>query len=164
MLQYVRVMWEYMIKLDELLNGLANSIKIDEEYLFADTYLENTEIKELSKISVNGIIYLNSGDELFINVSINGEMTLEDSISLNPIKCPFSIEFDDKVDENLIKNENSLDIMEFLWQNIVLEVPLKITEVTDYSKLSGDGWKLINEEELHSNNPFSVLLDNEEKE
>ena len=153
-----------MIKLDELLNGLVDEIKLDGEYAFADTYLETTEIKELSKIIVSGNIRLNSGDELAIDVSINGEMTLEDSVSLNPIKCPFSIEFDDKLDENLIKNENSLDIMEFLWQNIVLEVPLKITEVTDYSKFSGDGWKLINEEELHSNNPFSVLLDNEEKE
>ena len=153
-----------MIKLDELLNGLAKEIKIDEEYDFVDTYLANTDIKSLSKVLVNGIIYINSGNEIAINVTINGELTLEDSINLNPIKCPFSIEYDDKLDENLIKNENTLDIMEFLWQNIVLEVPLKITEVTDYSKFSGDGWKLINEEELQSNKPFSVLLDNEEKE
>ena len=55
------------------------------------------------------------------------------------------IKNDDKI---YIKNENSLDILSFLWENIVLEVPTYFTEVKDFSKIQGDGWRLIREEDL----------------
>ena len=54
--------------------------------------------------------------------------------------------------------KNTLDITEILWQNIMLEVPLRFTTVDDYSKYQGDGWKLTSEEELKvENNPFNDL-------
>ena len=61
--------------------------------------------------------------------------------------------------ENSLKNENTLDILGFLWENIVLEVPLQFTKVRDLSKFHGDGWKLISEDDLVKNdNPFNELL------
>ena len=52
-----------------------------------------------------------------------------------------------------------LDIFSFLWENIVLEVPLRFTKVKDLSKFHGDGWKLISEEERNqTSNPFNDLL------
>ena len=57
--------------------------------------------------------------------------------------------------------ENILDIYAILWQNIVLEVPLRYSKVEDYGKYQGDGWKLVSEEELKlKNNPFSALQNN----
>ena len=75
----------------------------------------------------------------------------------------FLIDIDEKLDEFIENNENSLDIIEILWQNIVLEVPLIYTEVKDYSKYRGDGWKLVSEEDLVNNNPFNTLLNNEDR-
>ena len=47
-----------------------------------------------------------------------------------------------------------------MWENIVLEVPLKFTEVKDFSEFHGDGWKLIDEDEVQKNhNPFGELLE-----
>ena len=48
--------------------------------------------------------------------------------------------------------------MDILWQNIILEIPLKFTNVEDYSKFQGEGWKLVSEDELKvENNPFNEL-------
>ena len=64
-----------------------------------------------------------------------------------------------KITENHKKNENTLDLKELLWENIVLEVPLKFTKVTDFSEFHGDGWRLISEnEKRQEENPFSELL------
>ena len=90
----------------------------------------------------------------------SGEMILEDSISLDEISYPFSVKIEEKVDENSKKISNTIDIMDILWQNIVLEVPLQLTEVEDLTKYQGEGWKLVSEEELNKeNNPFSNLKD-----
>ena len=39
------------------------------------------------------------------------------------------------------KNQNILDIIEFLWENIVLEVPISYTNASG-THLSGQGWEL----------------------
>ena len=92
-------------------------------------------------------------------------MIILDSITLEEVEYPFSIEYDDIIPENSKKSENILDIFEFLWENTVLEVPLQFTKVDDLSKFHGDGWKLISEEELNTrNNPFSDLLKDYDKE
>ena len=54
---------------------------------------------------------------------------------------------------------NTLAILELLWENIVLEVPIRFTKVEDFSKFHGDGWKLVSEDDnSHENNPFSEIL------
>ena len=60
--------------------------------------------------------------------------------------------------------QNILDIFEFLWENILLEVPLHYTKVKDLHKFRGDGWKLIHEDEIKNDNPFHDLLKDIEKE
>ena len=107
-------------------------------------------------------------DELenYINCTIKGIMTIKDSISLEPVEYNFETEYDDIIEENCKKSENTLDIFQFLWENIVLEVPLQFTKVEDLSKFHGDGWKLISEDDYKTsgNNPFSDLLKDFEEE
>ena len=48
------------------------------------------------------------------------------------------------------KNKNILDINEFLWENIVLEVPISLTKKSG-TNIKGNGWELnkkSNEEEI----------------
>ena len=53
-----------------------------------------------------------------------------------------------KVREEYVKiMQNNIDIISIIWQNIVLEIPLRVvSEDIDDSLTSGDGWKLIREE------------------
>ena len=147
----------------------TDCIDLQKEVEIPSSYYENTEIISLSKVLVDGKIIEKENDDFcdadyFIG-NITGTMTLSDSISLEEVKYPFSIEYDDFIPENCIKSKNLLDIFLFLWENIVLEVPLQFTKVRDLSKFHGDGWRLISEDELkHENNPLRSLLKDFESE
>lgn len=144
-------------------------IDIDPEYIINENinlpkaYYEQSEIQDIKNLKVVGKFYLDN-DKIHGILTIDGIMMLLDSISLENVEYPFSIKYDDILEENLKKDANKLDLFEFLWENIVLEVPLKFTKVEDLSKFHGDGWKLISEEENNDNfNPFNELLKNFDK-
>lgn len=145
-------------------------LNFDSEYLIDQVvnipkqYFENTKVKKLDDIKVSGRFYYDVEDNLCARMNISGDMIIEDDISLDEVPYYFDINYDDILEENLKNDQNRLDLFEFLWENIVLEVPLKFTKVTNLSKFSGDGWKLISEEDnLLENNPFGELLKNFDK-
>ena len=141
-----------------------DSYKLNEVVNIPKTYFENSSVKKLDNIKVEGKLYYDPEDNLYADVAISGNMVLADDISLEEVLYPFSIEYNDILDENLKNNQNTLDLFEFLWENIVLEVPLKFTKVTNLSEFHGDGWKLVSEEENSlEHNPFSELLENFDK-
>ena len=159
------------IDLTPLHSHTVEEIDITNTYSIPSEFFGTTGVKKLDNIEVEGYVYLSPSEDDIkeeidaINCKIKGNMLIEDSISLEPIEYPFSIEYDDIIEENCKKNENTLDIFSFLWENIVLEVPLQFTKVQDFSKFKGDGWKLVSENELtENNNPFSELLDNMKEE
>lgn len=141
-----------------------DSYKLNEIVNIPKTYFENSSVKKLDNIKVEGKLYYDPEDNLYADVAISGNMVLADDILLEEVLYPFSIEYNDILDENLKNNQNTLDLFEFLWENIVLEVPLKFTKVTNLSEFHGDGWKLVSEEENSlEHNPFSELLENFDK-
>ena len=141
-----------------------DSYKLNEVVDIPKTYFENSSVKKLDNIKVEGKLYYDPEDNLYADVVISGNMVLADDISLEEVLYPFSIEYNDILDENLKNNQNTLDLFEFLWENIVLEVPLKFTKVTNLSEFHGDGWKLVSEEENSlEHNPFSELLESFDK-
>ena len=150
-----------MIDLIEINNGIVDKIKINEKYDLSDYLDSSSNIFDIKKVKVIGDI-TKIQDELNIKIKINTQILIEDSISLDKVWYPIDIEIDEKLDDFIEKNEKSLDIINFLWQNIVMEVPLRYTEVDNYSKYKGDGWKLVSDEELQNNNPFSKLLESED--
>ena len=148
------------------LNKLNNSnIDISGKYDIPSSYYENSDIIRLDPLEVSGEISLDEEENEIIDCTIKGNMILPDTISLEEVDYPFTIEFSDIIPETTKKSKNILDIFEFLWENTVLEVPLQFTKVEDLSKFHGDGWKLISEESLkRENNPFSDLLNDYDKE
>ena len=148
------------IKLDALYAGVVDEIIINEEVIVPQDYLNNSEIIRLEKIIFSGKVYRNSSEELILTGNIKGVMILEDSINLEEIPYSFSSD----IEEILQNNENTIDILPILWQNIVLEVPLKFTKVKDFSSYSGDGWRLISEEEVKKVNPFLEIQEKINKE
>ena len=122
--------------------------KINEEVTIPESFYKNTDIKKIDKLKVEGIIKYNSADEVEAILNVKGSMTLVDAITNEPIEYPLNIEIAENIEEfnedltkNYEKNQNTLDIIEFLWENIVLEVPIRITNEAGVQK-SGDGWEL----------------------
>ena len=151
------------IELDELFCHNTDKIVIDEEIVFTNEY-SSSDIKSLEKVRFKGEIKESSDTTIKLEGLLTGTMIIEDSISLEDVKYDFSCEIDENLDEILENNQNTIDILEVLWQNIVLEIPLKYTVVSDLSKYQGDGWKVISEDEVKRNNPFSVLTENMKEE
>ena len=157
------------IDLSLLNSNTVNEIDISNNYSIPKEYYENTDVISLDNVKVEGKIRRIDNEDLeptlYIDAIIDGVMIIPDSISLEEVEYPFHIEYNDFYEEIDKNNENVLDIFAFLWENIVLEVPLQFTKVTDLSKFHGDGWKLISEEEHNlQNNPFSELLKEFDKE
>lgn len=146
------------IDLSSLYSGIDDYIEVDSFVTFPKEEYNHSDIIDLKDVWVNGTISINTSDELECNFKVKGDMILEDSISLEEISYPFTCEICEKIEENEENFENRLDILPILWENIVLEVPLRFTKEEDLSKFSGDGWKIISEEELNmKNNPFNDI-------
>ena len=145
------------IDISKLYNHTLSTLNISDSVVIPKEYLENTDIKELKNVKFNGSIE-NIGEEISVNGKVSGIMVIEDSISLDDIDYEFSSEIDEKIEENEENSSNILDITDVLWQNILLEVPLKLTNVKSFDEYHGDGWKLISEDSMeNTNNPFKEL-------
>ena len=133
------------LNLAELTN---KSVTYDNDFVInADTYKE-VGIIDLKNLHVTGDISLNSVSMLAVNLIITGIMVIPDSVTTEPVDYPFTSKIEEEYDindENFLeyyqKEQNILDIMKILWENIVLEVPMRFT-VTKDAHLSGDGWSL----------------------
>ena len=151
-----------IIDLTRLKSNIISSIDIDEEVKVDNELLKNTDILELKDTYINGKI-IKSGEEYIIDASIKGIMVLPDTLTLDPIEY----EFDTKIEGNIIElleeiNLNSkkidftIDIFPIIWENILMEVPIRITNNDDV-KMEGEGWKLVTEKEDKTNPAFLKL-------
>ena len=151
------------IDITRLKSGIDSNVLIDLNYSFTKEQLENTSILELNDIKIKGEI-TNGIEDYHIKLSIKGTMILPCSISLKPTKYPFSIEIDDDLseflEENLENNQNTIDIFPIIWENILMEIPLKVVneDLSDVKK-EGEGWKFITDKEERINPELEKLKD-----
>lgn len=126
-------------------------ITIDDTVSFDESYIKKTPIKKLDNIQVKGRAYYSVTNEIIFDCDVKGIMVLEDSLTLEPVNYPIDIHINEVLGENTeenVKNESkTLDIIDILWQNIVLEVPisLRVNPEKDY-KMKGEGWELLKED------------------
>ena len=151
----------------ELLQGKTDKLEINEYFFFTKDWYQNTDIIELKNVHFTGNLKRYLDDSFFLEGEYSGDMILKDSISLEDVTYHFSNQLEEEVTEKVKNIENTLDILSVLWENIVLEVPIRFSEVSDYSKYQGNGWHLVSEEEYEKeegNFPFRDLLEGKEKE
>lgn len=112
--------------------------------------LKNTDIRRISPVKVEGYIF-NNEEDFELNITIKGTMILPCARTLKDVEYPFSSEIDEIIGENddnsLEINQNRLDIFPIVWQNILVDVPLRVLapDASD-EPASGDGWRLITED------------------
>lgn len=155
------------IDITKLLNRLEKEIRINDEVIFPKELLENTHIYELINTKFDGVITFDYDEELLLKGTLSGLMILEDDLTLEKIKREFSLDILENMQNYEQNQQNSIDIMPILWQNIVVEVPMRVTnsEIKDI-KVQGDGWKVIAEDELEEKGNLSLgeLLEDVRKE
>lgn len=132
-----------------------NELNIKKEILFNYKVLKNDyldkRINDLKNCYVTGRVYLNN-DNIILECIFKGIMIINDSITLDLVPYNFNISINENLNDLVSiyndcydNNQNTLDLQEILWQNIVLEVPISYTKVND-ANLKGNGWELIREE------------------
>ena len=162
-----------IIDLIRLKNNIDEYIEIDVPVQYDSEYAKNTELIDLKNTFVKGNIYKNGMEEIILDITLSGVMVLPCSVSLKPVDYNFSCsvngnieELYTEIDKNDKKYENSIDILPIIWENILMEMPMKVvSENLSDVKTEGDGWKLITEKENTYINPelakLKDLLENE---
>ena len=147
-----------MIDLAKL--NYLDKIDINEEVEIPTSYLENTDIVKLSKIKTIGNITFDMEDNYLIKLDISGVMDLHDSLTYDIIPYEFTV----NIEETLENSMKTLDLIEFLWHYIVLEVPLRFTN-SEENYVENENYRVISEEEYSKkNNPFKDFFEREEWE
>ena len=147
------------INLEPLFAGLKDTIIIDEDIIIPNELLEQSSIKKLNNVHVNAKISRLDDLPITLTGNLTGIMILLDDIDLSEVEYKFDIKLDEDIEEeysDLIVN-NEFNLQDLLWQLIQVEVPSKIHNNNSNKNLSGNGWKLIDEEDIVKNNAFSDL-------
>ena len=149
-------------------NNIDKSIEVKELYSFTLDELKGTDLLKLDDVKVEGEIIKNSLGNIELNVDVEGVMVLPCAITLKPVNYPFTIEISGELEElmeNFDENErnfqNSIDILPIIWENILMEIPMRVVseEANDSNMtMEGEGWKFVTEEE-EKTSPLSELLD-----
>ena len=148
------------IDLTNLITNVISSININENVNINDDLIKTSNIKRLENVTFNGKITKNYDMNLELSGVISGIMILPDDITLEDTDYEFKIDILENIEETFKLDKNTIDILEYLWQNILVEVPLKVRNTKNENiRLEGDGWRLITEDELNNRNynPLSDL-------
>ena len=143
------------IDITRLQNRSTNEFLYKNTIVLDEALYKNTDIRKLSPVEVSADIKRITDTSYKMSLEIKGEMTLPCSITLNDVIYPFDIKTEvklsneDEEDEEYVKIiQNNIDIISIIWQNIVLEIPLRVvSEDANNSPVSGEGWKLIREDD-----------------
>ncbi len=149
-------------------NNILKSIDVDVTYSFTKDELKGTDLLELNNVKVIGTIFKNSLGNIELDLNVKGIMVLPCAITLKPVNYPFDIKIDGELnelmkdfEENKTNFQNTIDILPIIWENILLEIPMRVVsdelESSDVP-LEGDGWSFTTNE-LEKQSPLSELID-----
>ena len=145
----------------ELFDLVINDKKIiiDNDVVISEELLSSSTIRRLENVHFSGTLSRLIDDTYELSGVLKGTMILPDDITLEDYEYNFTSEIEEKIEETRINYQKTLDITEDLWQNILVEIPLKaVNEKNRNLKLEGDGWRLISEDDINTeNNPLSSL-------
>ena len=109
------------IDLTKLIFNNLHRIPVQGEIIIPSEMLENTDIRRISPVKVNGFVS-NNEENYELDINITGEMVLPCCRTLKDVNYPFDIHIDEVIGENNDNSleiiQNSLEIFPIVWQNI----------------------------------------------
>ena len=129
----------------------------DETLSFPSEMFHNlSQINGLKDVHVVGQGRLDTKNhQLYVDFQIDGEMILPCAISLEDVNYPFHIEsstifafYKPSEDEEVIEvKKNVVDLTPVIFQEIMMEVPMRVVKEGASLKTHGQGWKVLSEED-----------------
>ena len=137
------------MKLDLNYLNRFSKLEVDENIEFDNSLFDKTELRDLKDVHVSGTIEIDYEDNINLDLYIKGTMVLPCAVTLKDVDYNFESNIEDsigKFEEIYKNNKNTLEISSILWENIVLEIPIRVVSAgAEPSNTSGDGWELISE-------------------
>ncbi|MDD3340968.1 MAG: DUF177 domain-containing protein [Bacilli bacterium] len=148
-------MIKLIIDLIRLRNGIVKKLVFDEYLTIEESLYKEVGVLKMNPVHVEGSIYKDAMDEIVLKLHVESVMVLPCAVTLEEVNVPFEIEKEDlllnlfeEIDENIKNVENTLDILPIIWENILVEIPMRVVSENAASvHLEGDGWKLLTDEE-----------------
>lgn len=138
------------MKIDLFKLNNFNSVSIDENISIPEEYdLNKAGIRKIENLHVSGTISIDFADEIAADLTVTGDFILPCAVSLEDVLYPINVKIEEnmgKFEDFYNKNKNTLDILPFIWENIVSEVPIRVVK-DEYKnfKQSGNGWEVISD-------------------
>lgn len=138
------------MKIDLFKLNNFNSVSIDENISIPEEYdLNKAGIRKIENLHVSGTISIDFADEIVADLTVTGDFILPCVVSLEDVLYPINVKIEEnmgKFEDFYNKNKNTLDILPFIWENIVSEVPIRVVK-DEYKDLkqSGNGWEVISD-------------------
>ena len=118
-------------------------VPVNQELIIPEEYYKNLDVIKISPVKVIAEVSLNYDNELELVCHLEGIFTMPCAISLQEVEEPFNIDLEIIIEQKNRKNQISLDLLDILWENIVLEVPMRIIkEGIKTDNIKGEGWEL----------------------
>jgi uncharacterized protein len=160
-------------QISKLIKESVKEIEINEEVDFSDAVKRSPDIRNLSLIRVIGTASIESSRRMVeFNLKIKGEMTLGCALTLNDVIYPFEAtiepiftwnsENDEDSEEYLVKGD-SVELAPVVWQEIFLQIPLRVVKDGAYEEIKRQGIEILTEKDLEKEGEnkidprFSVL-------
>ncbi len=142
--------------LADLLQSNSGNVSFDEDIeIDASAFANNSRINSVKDVHVNGHGYLDEEENRFyVQLNVSGTMMVPDAITNEEIEYPFETDSDEtyvfeEVDEDGVRfvTNEVIELLPAIIDDIMLEVPLQVTNASENDYPSGDGWRVITEEE-----------------
>lgn len=125
----------------------------EEELTFPSELFEKyTQINNLKDVVVSGTGNLDTRDKrLYVELNIKGTMILPCALTLEDVDYPFDIhsteifsfEKPDPLEDVHETKRDVVDLTPVVFENIMLEVPMRVVKDDANIKESGKGWKIL---------------------
>ncbi len=124
----------------------SNSLPINEDIQIPADMYEKMGVLKMDTVSVNGIVSVNYDDNIELNLHLKGSFVMPCAITGDEVNVPFECQIEDEISENSLNNNFFLDLLDILWENIILEIPIRVIKEGAVTKhLKGDGWEVAGE-------------------
>lgn len=138
------------MKIDLFKLNNYNHLDIDGDVDFPQEMYKGVDVRNITNAKVSGYIDISLEDEVEVNLLVSGTFILPCAISLEDVPYDFEVNIEENLGkfDNFYKiGQNTLDILPFIWENIVSEVPIRVVKKgVTYKNTSGNGWQLVSED------------------
>ena len=138
--------------------------RFDETLSFpSEMFHQLSQINGLSDVHVTGHGRMDAKNrQLYVEFQAKGQMILPCAISLENVDYPFDIEssvtfafYKPNDDEDVVEvKRDTADLTPVIFQEIMMEVPMRVVKKGATLKTEGQGWKVLNEDEMNEEEDY----------